>query len=216
MKVGVSFLKNPYEFSKIISMIDLSNADFIHVDVADGLFVNNRTPFDKTKLDILKKSKKPKEVHLMTLHLEKFIDVFSYIEPECITYEFEATTHHNKIIKYIKEKNCQVGIAISILTELEKLEPFLKKIDQVLVMSIIPGYGGQKFVDSTIEKVQKLLELKEKYKANFIINIDGGINKESVEKLKEVSLDRIVAGSYICNSPNFNEKINTLKNKNIS
>ena len=120
MEVAITFLKSNNNFNKTIELINQSQADFLHVDVIDGLFVNNTTPFDKGKLEVLKKSQKRKEVHLMTLHLEKFIDVFSYINPECIIYEFEATTHHNKIIKYIKDKNCQVGIAISPLTNLKK------------------------------------------------------------------------------------------------
>ena len=213
MKVSVSFLGTS-DFYKTIEKINQSSADCIHVDVADGLLVNNRTPFDKTMLDVLKKSKKPKEVHLMTLHLKKFIEVFTYINPEYIIYEFEATTEHNKLIKYIKEQNCKVGIAISPLTKLEAIEPYLKKIDQVLMMSIIPGYGSQKFLESAPNRIKELMNLKEKHQANFIINVDGGINKESVELLKDIPLDRVAVGSYIWKSANFDERINILKKKN--
>ncbi len=212
MKVSVSFLGTS-NFYKTIESINKSTADYIHVDVADGLLVNNRTPFDKTMLDALKKSKKKKEVHLMTLHLKKFIEVFSYIKPEYIIYEFEATTKHKEIIKYIKEQNCKVGIAISPLTKLEALEPYLKKIDQVLVMSIIPGYGGQKFLKDTPERIKKIIELREKCKANFMVNVDGGINKESMECLKDIPLDRVASGSYIWKSVNFDERIKILKSR---
>lgn len=211
MEVAITFLKSNNNFNKTIELINQSQADFLHVDVIDGLFVNNTTPFDKGKLEVLKKSQKRKEVHLMTLHLEKFIDVFSYINPECIIYEFEATTHHNKIIKYIKDKNCQVGIAISPLTNLKKIEPYLKKIDQILVMSIIPGQGGQKFLESTPERIKELLKLREEKQAHFIISVDGGINKGSMELLKGIPLDRVAVGSYVCNSANFNERIKVLK-----
>ena len=149
----------------------------------------------------------------MTLHLKKFVEVFSYIKPEYIIYEFEATTEHNKLIKYIKEQNCKVGIAISPLTKLEALEPYMKKIDQVLVMSIIPGYGGQKFLKDTPERIKKIIELKEKYKANFIINVDGGINNESMKLLKDIPIDRVASGSYIWKSVNFDERIKNLKSK---
>lgn len=212
MKVSVSFL-GTNDFYKTIECINNSKADCIHVDVADGLLVNNRTPFDKNMLDVLKKSKKQKEVHLMTLHLKKFIEVFSYIKPEYIIYEFEATTEHNKLIKYIKEQNCKVGIAISPLTKLEAIEPYLKKIDQVLVMSIIPGYGCQKFLKDTPERIKELIALRKKYKVNFIINVDGGINKESMELLNDIPLDRVASGSYVWKSANFDERINNLKAK---
>ncbi len=216
MKVALSFLSNHDDFERTMEKINKSNADFIHVDVADGIFVNNVTPFDRKKLEILKKSKKSKDVHLMTLHVKQFIDVFSYIKPNYITYSFEATTEHNKIIKYIQEKNCKVGIAISPFTKIEEIIPYIKKINLVLIMAIIPGYGGQKFLKETKERIKELIQLKEKYKVDFLINVDGGINKESIKDLSDTLVDMIVAGSYVCNSGDFNEKIKILKNKGNS
>lgn len=212
MKTSISFLGVDYDFYKFIDRINASDADYIHIDVADGLFVNNRTAFNKEMLDYLKKSKKPKDVHLMTLHLKDFIDVFSYIQPKYITYPFEATTKHNQLIKYIKEKNCKVGIAISPLTDLKEIIPFLKKVDLIIVMSIIPGYGGQKFLPSTPKRIEELKELRKQKNATFKISVDGGINKESIETLKDTKPDIIIAGSYVYKSGNFNERINKLKN----
>lgn len=212
MKTSVSFLNINTTFSKTLKLINESKVDFIHVDVADGLLVNNVTHFDKEMLDILKKSRKPKEVHLMTLHLKKYIDLFMYLNPETIIYEFEATTNHDKVIKYIKNKNVKVGIAISPLTNLDLLVPYLKKIDMVLVMAIIPGYGGQKFLPVTLERIKKLEEIKKEKNLSFLISIDGGINDNSIELLKTSKLDRIVAGSYICKSTNFNRQIEKIKN----
>lgn len=211
MKTSVSFLKSQYSFEKTIHLIDNSIASFIHVDVMDGLFVNNNTPFNKNMLDLLKKSKKPKEVHLMTLHLKKFIDVFSYIEPECIIYEFEATTNHEKLIKYIKNKNCKVGIAISPFTDISLIEPYLKKIDIVLVMSVIPGYGGQEFLIETIERIADLQKIREEKKLDFQISVDGGINDKTIQYLKNLALDRVVVGSYVCKSANFDKQIEKLE-----
>lgn len=211
MKTSVSFLSSQYSFEKTISLINESKASFIHVDVMDGLFVNNVTPFNKNMLDTLKKSKKPKEVHLMTLHLKKFIDVFSYIEPECIIYEFEATTNHEKLIKYIKNKNCKVGIAIGPLTDISLLEPYLKKIDIVLVMSVIPGYGGQEFLMETVDRLAYLQKMREEKKLDFKISVDGGINDKTIPYLKDLALDRVVAGSYVCKSANFNKQIEKLE-----
>lgn len=212
MKTSVSFLDSSYSFSKIIHLIDESTSDFIHIDVADGLFVNNRTFFTREMLEILKKSKKPKEVHLMTLHLKQFIDVFCYVNPEIIIYEFEATTNHNKLISYIKNKNIKVGIAISPLTDIELLIPYLKKIDLVLIMAIIPGYGGQKFLKETEERINVLLNLKKEKKATFEISVDGGINEKTIQCVKN-KLDRVVAGSFIHKSADFNQQLEKLKGK---
>ncbi len=211
MKTSISFLNSHYSFTKTIEKINESKASFIHVDVMDGLFVNNTTPFDKNMLDLLKKSKKPKEVHFMTLHLKKFIDVFSYIEPEIIIYEFEATTNHNAFIKHIKSKNCKVGIAIGPLTDISLLEPFLKKIDLVLVMSVIPGYGGQKFLMETVDRIKTLQKIREEKKLDFEISVDGGVNEETFAHLKNSSLDRVVVGSYVCKSADFDKQIDKLK-----
>lgn len=213
MKVAVSFLSRVLDYYKTMELIIQSNTDFIHVDVMDGLFVNNITPFDKDMLDVLKKSKKKKDVHLMTLHIEKFVDVFYYIKPEYITYSFEATTNHNKIIKYIKEKGCKVGVAIGPMTVVDDLLPIIKKVDLVLVMSVVPGYGGQKFIESTKEKIEELIVLRKEKKLDFLINVDGGINEESIQLLKENSPDMVVAGSYVIKSANYNERIDVLKGK---
>lgn len=211
MKTSVSFLSSQYNFEKTISLINESKATYIHVDVMDGLFVNNITPFNRNRLDILKKSKKPKEVHLMTLHLKKFIDIFSYIEPKCVVYEFEATTQHEKLIKYIKNKNCKVGIAIGPLTDILLLKPYLNKIDMVLVMSVIPGYGGQEFLMETIDRIAYLNKIREEKKLDFQISVDGGINDKTIQYLKDLALDRVVVGSYVCKSANFDKQIEKLK-----
>lgn len=217
MKTSITFLKSNYDFFKTIDLINDTNADFIHVDVMDGIFVNNRTPFNKKMLDYLKNSKKKKDVHLMTLHLKKFIDVFSFIEPEYITYQFESTTNHDEIIDYIKSKKIKVGIAISPLTNLEEITPYLNRIDLVLIMAVIPGYGGQKFIESTPSRVKELKEYKKDNKMKFKISIDGGINEETIQKFKGGKPDIVVSGSYICCSNNYNERINKLKeNKKIS
>lgn len=212
MKTSISFLGS-VDSAKTISFIDKSSADFIHIDVADGLMVNNTTPFTKEIMTNLKESKKPKEVHLMTLHLKKFIDVFSLLKPETIIYEFEATTHHNQVIAYIKKKNTKAGIAIGPFTPLDSIRPYLKKIDIVLVMGIIPGYGGQKFIKETKEKIILLHDLIKKENAKCLISIDGGINEETIKELQNRKLDRIVAGSFIYKHADFNKQIEKLKGK---
>ena len=211
MQISVSFLSSAYSFDKTIERINASQADFIHVDVMDGLLVNHVTNFTKEKLILLQNSPKPKEIHLMTLHLKKYIDIFACLNPESIIYEFEATEKHQQVIRYIKKKKIKAGIAIGPLTEIEKLTPYLKDIDLVLVMGVIPGSGGQAFLKKTVDRIEKLQKLKEEKKLSFLISVDGGINDQTIKSICDKGLNRAVAGSYICKSINFNEKIANLK-----
>lgn len=209
MQTSISFLSSAYSFEKTIALINASKADFIHVDVMDGLFVPNVTNFTKEKLELLRKSPKPKEVHLMTLHLKKYIDIFSLLNPEIMIYEFESTTNHQKVINAIKEKGIKVGIAISPLTDIQALTPYLKKIDLVLVMGVIPGAGGQEFLEETVERVNMLYTLRKEKNLEFFISVDGGIKDTTIQLIKK-QLDRVVTGSYVCKSIDFNKQIEKL------
>lgn len=209
MKISVTFLKSNYDFYKTMDLIEASSADFIHVDVMDGLAVNNHTIFTKEMLAYLKKCKKAKEVHLMTLHLKKYIDIFASIKPEYIIYEFETITNHEEIISYIKSKGIKVGVAINPFTDIKAIEPYIYDYDQILVMSVIPGYGGQKFISNTTDRIKKIIELRKNKKANFLINVDGGISEETIDKVKQV--DIATSGSYICMNNDYDKQINKLK-----
>lgn len=211
MKTSISFLKSKCDFEKTIDLITSSKADYIHVDVMDGLFVNNKTIFDKKKLEILKNSKKPKDVHLMTLHLKSYIDVFAYLKPEYITFAFEASANPDDIIEYIKSKDIKVGIAINPFTEINEIKPFLDKIDLVLIMSVIPGYGGQEFILNSKERIRELYKIKQKNSHKFKISIDGGITDKVLRKTDKDKLDIIVAGSYVCEQADYDEQICKLK-----
>jgi len=211
MKTSISFLKSDYDFYETIDKINKSNADYIHLDIMDGLFVNNKTKFDKSMLDYLKSSKTKRDVHLMTLNLKNYIDVFSYVNPEFITFELEASTNPEEIIDYIKSKGINVGIAINPFTEVDAKLPFINTVDLILIMSVIPGYGGQKFITSTSKKIEKLYKFREEYKANFKISVDGGITDQTIKLLNKNYLDIVVSGSYVCQSADFNEKINRLR-----
>lgn len=211
MKTSISFLKSNYSFEKTLHQIDESIADYIHVDIMDGLFVKNKTPFTKKMLEELKQAKKPKDVHLMTLHLKNYIDVFSLINPEYITFSFEATANPKEIIEYIKSKKCKVGIAINPFTEVEEVLPYKDDIDLVLVMSVIPGYGGQKFLPSTVQKLKKLEKIRKESSAKFKISVDGGIEESTIHKIDKESVDIIVSGSYVCMSPDYTKAIQKLK-----
>lgn len=211
MKVAVSFLKSNTDFDETLQKIENSHADIIHVDVADGLFVNNKTIFNKEKLEILKKCQKPKEVHLMTLHSKGFIDCFSYINPKTIILSYEAVTNLEKEIFYIKDKGIGVGIAINPFTDVDKVRPFINVVDEILVLSVIPGYGGQKFIATTVDRIEKLSKLREEYHAKFLINVDGGIDAETISLIRD-KIDIAVSGSFICESADYDSKIKELQN----
>lgn len=210
MEVSITFLRSKYDFFKTIDLINESNCDYIHIDFMDNLLVNNKTDFNEEMLKKLKSSKKKKNVHLMCLHLEKYIEMFSRIKPDVIIYEFEATTNHKKIIELIKDKKCKVGIAINPLTEIKEIIPYLNKIDLVLIMGVIPGYGGQKFIMDNIIKIEELNNIRKDKKLPFLIGVDGGVNEETIKYLENI--DIAVVGSYICNSDNYNKKIEKIKN----
>lgn len=203
MKISASFLSSNYNLEDTIKYLNESSTDYIHVDFMDNTFVNN-TSYSLKDLEVLKNTNKRLDVHLMVSEPLRYIDYFSKLNTEFISFHYEAINNHLEIINYIKEKNIKVGMAINPETNIDVLNPFFDLIDLVLVMSVTPGRGGQEFVYNTVNKIK---ELKEK-KKNILINVDGGINEDTI---KLVDTDIVVAGSYICKSDNFEERINSLR-----
>ncbi len=205
--ISVSFYNVKNNIEKVIDNINKTNADFIHVDIADNIFVNNKSIDDNILYLPLKNSKKKKDVHLMVKDIKKYIDLYKIFNPEYITFHLEATDSINEMINYIKSFNIKVGLSINPKTDVEKLIPYLNRIDLVLLMSVEPGYGGQRFINDTLNKISKLKEYKKEN--NFLIEVDGGINDTNIDKLKDV--DILVVGSYITNSDNYQDKIDSIK-----
>lgn len=209
MKVSASFLS----CKKIIPAIEklsLTDVDYIHVDFIDGKFVvGKKIPFHKLK-KISKVSSKRLDVHLMTNNLKKYIKKFATLNCEYITFHVEVEKDIEKYIDLIHSYGIKCGLAINPNTDIEILEPYLNMIDMVLVMSVVPGYGGQPFIPETVEKVKKLKDVITKDKLKIVINIDGGINDETVKEIQPF-VDMVVSGSYITNSNDYQEKINSLR-----
>ncbi len=180
---------------------------YIHLDVMDGYFVSNKTlPIDED-LKRLKGLNKKIDVHLMVNDIKQYVDRYKYLNPEYITFHLEATKDVNDIISYIKNLGIKVGISIKPNTPVESLIPYLNDIDLVLVMSVEPGQGGQKFMTSTIDRVLKLKKLREDNHFNYVIEVDGGINNETI---KLVDADIFVVGSYITKSDDYQARIDEL------
>ena len=214
MKVGVSFISSDYPLEETIQKIDESNADYIHVDMMDGIFVPTKN-FEIADLKkMFKKTKKPLDVHLMVCSPNKYVrDIAKLPNIEYIVIHYESHRRPIDVINMIRHTGKKVGIAINPDTKVSHIVPLLNHIDEVLVMSVKPGAGGQKFMDSVLYKVETLKELREENDYHYIINIDGGINADTISLAKDSGVDMVVSGSYVCKSSDFNERINILKEK---
>lgn len=206
--LSVSILGIKENIKENIEKLDNLNIDYFHIDIMDGKFVENKT-WEYTEIEeILKKTKTKKDVHLMVYDIKKYVDDFKKLNPEIITFHYEATENPLEIIKYIKEQNIKVGLSIKPKTNIKEIKPLLKEIDLVLVMSVEPGKGGQEYIENSTNKINQLKELKQENNYNYIIEVDGGINNKTKEKAKNA--DILVVGSYITNN-NYEEKIKEFK-----
>ena len=212
IKVSPSILAADFaNLSEECSKIDKSNADWFHLDIMDGLFVPNISfgmPVVKT---IRQLTKKPLDVHLMIAQPEKYITEFINLGSDIITVHIEATNNLNQIINKIHESSLKSGIAINPQTPISDLKEYINKVDLICLMGVNPGFAGQKFIESTHERLQELKHLIISSGSSALIEVDGGVNKENYQKLKSNGADVLVAGSYIFNSPDYNIAINNLK-----
>lgn len=212
MKVSLSILTVDYTCVKESLKDILPETDYIHMDVMDGEFVPNLT-FGYTFIKSLRKmTDKPFDTHLMILHPQNYIRQYAEAGSQYITFHVEADCNVLQTVELIHRYKAQAGIAISPNTTVESIEAYLPFVDMVLVMSVNPGFGGQRFMEESIEKLRKLYALREKKGYSYLINIDGGIKDTTAPKVKAY-VDMAVVGSYICNAEN--PKENLLKIKNI-
>jgi len=195
MKLAASILDIKEPKCEEVTKLSNMDIDYIHIDVMDGLFVENKTWDFLEYQDITKYANKPKDVHLMVSDVRKYIDEFSTFNPDFITFHYEAVSDVMGVINYIKEKGIGVGMSIKPSTDITEIAEYLEYLDLILVMSVEPGRGGQTFMDSSIRKMEQLSELRNKKEYNYLIEVDGGINNETIRKC--VNADIVVVGSYI-------------------
>lgn len=206
MKIAVSFLSSYYSEAKTIEMIDNSIADYIHVDLMDGKYVENKNFTISGVMKLLGKTKKPLDIHLMVEKPEKYIDDLALLNAVAITIHPSTTKDPVVVINSIKSLGLKVGIAINPDEDIKNFEKYFALVDQVLLMSVVPGKGGQEFMEEAISRLELLQQFKEKY--GFMIAIDGGINEEVARRLPNVDL--MVSGAYVCRHANMNEAIRNL------
>ena len=190
-------------------MINKSNADWFHIDIMDGVFVPNISFGTPVLESINKHAIKPLDVHLMIVDPDRYIKKFSDLNAEILTVHFEVCNHLHRSIQEIKNNGMKAGVALNPHTPVAVLDSIIKEVDLVCLMSVNPGFGGQKFIRNTFEKISELKKLIELKKSNAIIEIDGGVTDENAKQLIEVGAHVLVAGSYIFKS---NDPLTTITN----
>jgi ribulose-phosphate 3-epimerase len=195
-----------------VTMINESMADWIHVDVMDGVFVPNIS-FGIPVIEAIRKhAKKPLDVHLMIVQPERYVEAFQKAGAEILTVHLEASTHLHRTLQQIKAAGMKAGVAINPHTSVSLLKDTISDIDLVCMMSVNPGFGGQKFIENTYRKVAELKSLIESQQSNTKIEIDGGVNQQNAKPLLDAGADVLVAGNFVFSSSNPKEVIQRLKN----
>jgi len=211
MKVSVSFISSHYNEIETIEQIQKTDADYIHVDLMDGHFVEHKNYTFSEIVKYLGSSKKKLDVHLMTVNPQKYIEEYATLNTEYLTFHYEVVKDHLSIINEIKEYGLKVGMSIKPGTPIREIESLLPHLDQILVMSVEPGAGGQEFLFEVIAKIQELDALKKHHGYKIIISVDGGVRPENIAILKVNHVDMVVSGSFVCKSDNYQDKNHLLK-----
>jgi ribulose-phosphate 3-epimerase len=210
--VAPSILASDFaNLQKEITMINDSVADWIHVDIMDGVFVPNISMGLPVVHAVKKHARKPLDVHLMIVQPERYIEAFHEAGASIISVHAEACTHLHRTIEQIKATGAKAGVALNPHTPVSVLSEVLSDIDLVCMMSVNPGFGGQKFIQNTYHKIRELSAMIQKKNAKVLIEIDGGVNEENAKDLLEAGANVLVAGNFVFTSADPKKTIGRLK-----
>lgn len=194
-----------------VKTVEETNTEFLHIDIMDGSFVPNISFGFPVIKALRKNSKMIFDVHLMIKNPSKYIDEFVNCGADIITFHYEAERHIDRTVNYIKNKGCKVGIALNPATPVSVLKNILPSLDMVLIMSVNPGFGGQSFIEYSIDKIQEVKNLAKKLnKQNLLIEVDGGVDTHNIKSIVEAGANVLVAGSAVFRENKIKENINAL------
>lgn len=208
MKVAVSYLKSTLSAEKTIEKITETSADYIHVDLMDGLFVPKKNDDLEYHINLLQNQTKPLDIHLMMIDPIGSIKKLQILQPTTITVHLEIPKLKESL-ELLDTLKIGKGIAVNPETDIEKITPYLKEINEVLLMSVHPGAGGQTFMPSVVPKITWLKNYRKTHNLQFTIAVDGGINDQTISAIKDVDL--VISGSFICESSDYEQQITKLR-----
>lgn len=196
---------------KDVEMVNNSLADWIHLDIMDGVFVPNISYGLPIVAEIKKAARKPLDVHLMIVQPERYVEEFHKAGADILTVHIEASTHLHRTLQHIRSLGMKAGVALNPHTPVQQLEDIINDIDIVLIMSVNPGFGGQSFIEQSLSKVAKLKKMIRESGSNALIEVDGGVNIETGRQLVSAGADALVAGSFVFKSSDPANTIQGLK-----
>ena len=212
VKVAPSLLSADFgNLARDIEEINNSNADYLHVDIMDGVFVPNISMGFPVLKAINKSSKKPLDVHLMIVNPDQYVERFRDAGAAILTVHYEACTHLHRTIAHIKDCGMKAGVALNPHTPVEVLADIIQDVDLVLIMTVNPGYGGQKFIEHSYSKLLRLRKLMDETQSLPLVEVDGGVNFDNAQKLVEHGVSVLVAGSTVFGAANKAEAVMKLK-----
>lgn len=211
--VSASILNADFcHLKKEIDMINDSETDWFHLDIMDGVFVPNIS-FGFPIIEQVKKyAQKPLDVHLMIVEPDKYIEKFKAAGADILTVQFEACTHLHRTVQNIKSQGMRAGVALNPHTPVSLLEDMLTDLDMVLIMTVNPGFGGQKFIPNSYNKITRLKQMIREKDVSTLIQVDGGVDRSNIRKLADTGVNVMVVGSFIFKSDNPTDTIKRLKN----
>ncbi len=212
IKIAPSILSADFgNLAEDVKKVSAAGADFIHVDVMDGHFVPNMTMGPMIVEAVKKTTNVPLDIHFMVENISFFIDMYKHLKPEFISFHIEEEKHINRIIQKIRNEGIRPAVVLNPATPVCLLEYIVADVDMVLLMSVNPGFGGQKFIPSVIDKIKELRDLAGKKNPNLLIEVDGGVNDKNAKLLKEAGADILVAGSFVFKSNDYKKAIKALR-----